>query len=273
MFRVLCRALFLQSRRVSPARGGLLAEEVPKLETLRGGPPLARHRSAPRGCGRGWRRALRARPAAPRGPRGARGALPPPLPPPAGPGRGGAGGGGGGGMAGRRAGAGALLALLALRALGAAAHPQCLDFRPPFRPPEPLRFCAQYSAFGCCAPEQDAALAHRFGALAARVDADEWAACAGYALDLLCQVSGRAPGPGRGVGERRGRARRASDRRGQPASEPEAPGGSSLARGGETGILGRAWAVPFISSVTWAFSGPQFPLLKQEGWTDDVITP
>nr|XP_044630236.1 LOW QUALITY PROTEIN: HHIP-like protein 1 [Equus asinus] len=90
-------------------------------------------------------------------------------------------------MAGRRAGAGALLALLALRALGAAAHPQCLDFRPPFRPPEPLRFCAQYSAFGCCAPEQDAALAHRFGALAARVDADEWAACAGYALDLLCQ--------------------------------------------------------------------------------------
>lgn len=98
-------------------------------------------------------------------------------------------------MAGGRAGPGALLALLALRALGAAAHPQCLDFRPPFRPPQPLRFCAQYSAFGCCTPEQDAALAGRFGALAARVDAAEWAACAGYALDLLCQVSGRASGP------------------------------------------------------------------------------
>ncbi|XP_073656160.1 HHIP-like protein 1 isoform X3 [Tursiops truncatus] len=94
-------------------------------------------------------------------------------------------------MAGRRAGAGTgvwtLLALLALRALGAAAHPQCLDFRPPFRPPQPLRFCAQYSAFGCCAPEHDAALARRFGALAARVDAAIWAECAGYALDLLCQ--------------------------------------------------------------------------------------
>ncbi|XP_026370906.1 HHIP-like protein 1 [Ursus maritimus] len=90
-------------------------------------------------------------------------------------------------MAGGRARPGALLALLALRALGAAAHPQCLDFRPPFRPPQPLRFCAQYSAFGCCTPEQDAALARRFGALAARVDAAEWAACAGYALDLLCQ--------------------------------------------------------------------------------------
>ncbi|KAM6202879.1 HHIP-like protein 1 [Rhynchocyon petersi] len=91
-------------------------------------------------------------------------------------------------MAGGRAGALlALRALLAWRALGAAAHPQCLDFRPPFRPPEPLRFCAQYSAFGCCAPEQDAALARRFGALAARVDAAGWASCAGYALDLLCQ--------------------------------------------------------------------------------------
>ncbi|XP_054423633.1 HHIP-like protein 1 [Pteronotus mesoamericanus] len=90
-------------------------------------------------------------------------------------------------MAGRRAAARALLALLVLRALGAAAHPQCLDFRPPFRPPQPLLFCAQYSAFGCCTPEQDAALARRFGALAARVDADLWAACAGYALDLLCQ--------------------------------------------------------------------------------------
>ncbi|XP_039108847.1 HHIP-like protein 1 [Hyaena hyaena] len=90
-------------------------------------------------------------------------------------------------MAGGPAGPAALLALLALRALGAAGHPQCLDFRPPFRPPQPLRFCAQYSAFGCCAPEQDAALARRFAALAARVDAAEWAACAGYALDLLCQ--------------------------------------------------------------------------------------
>ncbi|XP_075803753.1 HHIP-like protein 1 isoform X1 [Microtus pennsylvanicus] len=78
-------------------------------------------------------------------------------------------------------------ALLALRALLAAAHPQCLDFRPPFRPPQPLSFCAQYSAFGCCTAEQDAALARRFRALEARLDAGMWATCAGYALDLLCQ--------------------------------------------------------------------------------------
>jgi hypothetical protein len=113
-------------------------------------------------------------------------------------------------MAGQRAEAGAgarallaLLSLLALQALPAAPHPQCLDFRPPFRPPQPLLFCAQYSAFGCCTAEQDAALARRFGALATRIDAGVWATCAGYALDLMCQVSGRAAerarlGPGSG---------------------------------------------------------------------------
>ncbi|XP_064149058.1 HHIP-like protein 1 [Loxodonta africana] len=93
-------------------------------------------------------------------------------------------------MAGRRAGGGVLLALRALlawRALRTAAHPQCLDFRPPFRPPQPLRFCTQYSGFGCCAAERDEVLARRFGALAASLDAAVWAACAGYALDLLCQ--------------------------------------------------------------------------------------
>lgn len=129
-------------------------------------------------------------------------------------------------MAGGRAGPGALLALLALRALGAAAHPQCLDFRPPFRPPQPLRFCAQYSAFGCCTPEQDAALAGRFGALAARVDAAEWAACAGYALDLLCQVSGARVGASVAGREGAGDSpRRAAIEGGRRALEPRAPGG------------------------------------------------
>lgn len=83
-------------------------------------------------------------------------------------------------------------ALLALRVLLAAAHPQCLDFRPPFRPPQPLSFCVQYSSFGCCTAEQDAELARRFRALETRLDAGVWATCAGYALDLLCQVNGLA---------------------------------------------------------------------------------
>lgn len=171
--------------RVSLARGDLLAEEVPKLEVCgadlcreRPGRVQERREAALGGC---------AGPGVPSSASSSAGRAGPRRAAP-------------GGMAGRRAGAGAPLALrvlLVLRALPVAAHPQCLDFRPPFRPPHPLRFCAQYSAFGCCAPEQDAALAHRFGALAARVDAPVWAACAGYALDLLCQVSGRG---GRGAG-------------------------------------------------------------------------
>uniref|UniRef100_A0A2K5DCK6 HHIP like 1 n=1 Tax=Aotus nancymaae TaxID=37293 RepID=A0A2K5DCK6_AOTNA len=88
-----------------------------------------------------------------------------------------------------RAGAGALLALWVL---GAAAHPQCLDFRPPFRPQQLLSLCSRYSAFGCCDEKRDAELTSRFWSLANRMLAAEWADCAGYARELLCQVSGRA---------------------------------------------------------------------------------
>lgn len=174
----------------------------------------------------------------------------------AGPGRSGA-------MAGRRA--GALLALLAVRALGAAAHPQCLDFRPPFRPPRPLSLCAQYSAFGCCAPERDAALGRRFWALAARVDAGVWAACAGYALDLLCQVSGRGGG-----------GWRAAPWTGTPPwaagfGAPVGIPGPGAGRRASWDGPPRAW--PCAGFVTRAFSGPQFPLRRQEGWTNGVLPP
>ncbi|XP_064230578.1 HHIP-like protein 1 isoform X1 [Aotus nancymaae] len=83
-----------------------------------------------------------------------------------------------------RAGAGALLALWVL---GAAAHPQCLDFRPPFRPQQLLSLCSRYSAFGCCDEKRDAELTSRFWSLANRMLAAEWADCAGYARELLCQ--------------------------------------------------------------------------------------
>lgn len=205
--------------------------------------PLPRRRGRPGRVRAGAGRAL-----------GARGAgLPAPRLLLRGPGRAGAERGAGGGMAGGRAGPGALLALLALRALGAAAHPQCLDFRPPFRPPQPLRFCAQYSAFGCCTPEQDAALARRFGALAARVDAAEWAACAGYALDLLCQVSGRASGPRWPGGRAAGTAPPGGDRGRAAGSGPRGPG-----RGPRSGAGSRA--LRFIKfrdlGLLWASVSP-----------------
>ncbi|KAM9069895.1 HHIP-like protein 1 isoform X2 [Sarcophilus harrisii] len=79
---------------------------------------------------------------------------------------------------------------LALAPLGAgpgSAHPQCLDFKPPFRPPRPLPFCEQYSAFGCCDAEQDAALSRRYWAVTSRLEPDTFAVCAAYVRDLLCQ--------------------------------------------------------------------------------------
>ncbi|KAM8807967.1 HHIP-like protein 1 [Eudromia elegans] len=92
---------------------------------------------------------------------------------------------------GRRGPAGARAALwLLLAALAAAParpHPQCLDFKPPFRPPRPLAFCRRYGAFGCCDERRDAALLQRFYRLSARLDGPAYAACAGHLQELLCQ--------------------------------------------------------------------------------------
>jgi len=35
------------------------------------------------------------------------------------------------------------------------AHPQCLDFRPPFKPSDELEFCVTYSEYGCCDSVKD----------------------------------------------------------------------------------------------------------------------
>ncbi|XP_038601969.1 HHIP-like protein 1, partial [Tachyglossus aculeatus] len=69
----------------------------------------------------------------------------------------------------------------------AGAHPQCLDFKPPFGPSRPLAFCASYSALGCCQAAQDAALARRYDAALARLRPEARHACAAYLRDLLCQ--------------------------------------------------------------------------------------
>ncbi|XP_073205722.1 HHIP-like protein 1 isoform X2 [Lepidochelys kempii] len=81
-----------------------------------------------------------------------------------------------------------LLALLLLAGLGQVRpHPQCLDFKPPFRPPQPLDFCVQYSDFGCCDVEQDRALMKRYYSLSGRLAQTDYAACASHLQDLLCQ--------------------------------------------------------------------------------------
>uniref|UniRef100_A0A8B9SPH4 Soluble scavenger receptor cysteine-rich domain-containing protein SSC5D n=1 Tax=Anas platyrhynchos TaxID=8839 RepID=A0A8B9SPH4_ANAPL len=87
-------------------------------------------------------------------------------------------------------GARAALALLLAAALGpgpARPHPQCLDFKPPFRPPRGLAFCRRYGAFGCCEPRRDRELLQRFYRLSAHLDGHTYAACAGHLQELLCQ--------------------------------------------------------------------------------------
>lgn len=51
-----------------------------------------------------------------------------------------------------------------------AAHPQCTDFRPPFRPAQSPRHCSRYAESGCCTGEQDAQLQASFSEFVARYD-------------------------------------------------------------------------------------------------------
>ncbi|XP_069714889.1 HHIP-like protein 1 [Phaenicophaeus curvirostris] len=81
----------------------------------------------------------------------------------------------------------AALPLLLLALAPARPHPQCLDFKPPFRPPSGLAFCRRYADFGCCDRRRDRALLQRFYRLSARLDERQYAACAGHLQDLLCQ--------------------------------------------------------------------------------------
>lgn len=123
-------------------------------------------------------------------------------------------------------GARAALALLLAAALGpgpARPHPQCLDFKPPFRPPRGLAFCRRYADFGCCDPRRDRALLQRFYRLSARLDGPTYAACAGHLQDLLCQV------------RRRGTVWHGTARRGTarlPHGAAAAPGAPAAQRGG-----------------------------------------
>lgn len=68
------------------------------------------------------------------------------------------------------------------------AHPQCLDYKPPFQPQEPLRFCKEYSKFGCCDLEQDKQISYRFDQIMDYFDHSGFMACGKYIRSILCQV-------------------------------------------------------------------------------------
>lgn len=154
-------------------------------------------------------------------------------------------------------GARAALALLLAAALGpgpARPHPQCLDFKPPFRPPRGLAFCRRYADFGCCDPRRDRALLQRFYRLSARLDGPTYAACAGHLQDLLCQV------------RRRGTVWHGTARRGTarlPHGAAAAPGAPAAQRGGG-GIqpLHRALVTQGALAQAWALQPPHGALAQ-----------
>ncbi|TRY89271.1 hypothetical protein DNTS_031844 [Danionella cerebrum] len=67
------------------------------------------------------------------------------------------------------------------------AHPQCLDFKPPFRPAEPLVFCEEYSEFGCCDSDRDLQISRRFSQIREYFDHTGFTICGRFIHSILCQ--------------------------------------------------------------------------------------
>ena len=83
-----------------------------------------------------------------------------------------------------------LLLLLLLHAWRGSCHPQCLDYKPPFEPRQPLVFCKEYSKFGCCDLEQDEEVSTRFYTVMDFFDYSGFTACSKFIRSILCQVGG-----------------------------------------------------------------------------------
>ncbi|XP_041666763.1 HHIP-like protein 1 [Cheilinus undulatus] len=80
-----------------------------------------------------------------------------------------------------------LILLLLLQAWGGGCHPQCLDYKPPFEPRQPLVFCKEYSKFGCCDMEKDEEISFRFYNIMANFDHSGYMTCGKYLRSILCQ--------------------------------------------------------------------------------------
>lgn len=78
--------------------------------------------------------------------------------------------------------------LLLLQAWWGSCHPQCLDYKPPFEPRQPLVFCKEYSKFGCCDLEEDRKISVRFYNIMENFDSSGYVSCGKYIRSILCQV-------------------------------------------------------------------------------------
>uniref|UniRef100_A0A3Q2PZI9 HHIP like 1 n=1 Tax=Fundulus heteroclitus TaxID=8078 RepID=A0A3Q2PZI9_FUNHE len=81
----------------------------------------------------------------------------------------------------------AVVCILFLAVTPAALHPQCLDFKPPFRPQTELEFCVMYQEFGCCDRQKDQDLMARYYRIMENFNQQGFESCAGFLMELLCQ--------------------------------------------------------------------------------------
>ncbi|XP_008289183.1 HHIP-like protein 1 [Stegastes partitus] len=77
--------------------------------------------------------------------------------------------------------------LLLLQAWRGSCHPQCLDYKPPFQPHQPLLFCKEYSKFGCCDVVKDEEISRRFYNIMDNFDHSGYVTCGRYIRSILCQ--------------------------------------------------------------------------------------
>lgn len=68
------------------------------------------------------------------------------------------------------------------------AHPQCLDYQPPFKPFYHLEFCNQYGNFGCCDQQMDNRIGMRYWDIMDLIGDEAYEACADLVKDIMCQV-------------------------------------------------------------------------------------
>nr|KAI8741204.1 HHIP-like protein 1; partial [Biomphalaria glabrata] len=66
-------------------------------------------------------------------------------------------------------------------------HPQCLDYRAPFKPESALHFCSQYTELGCCSTTNDEILRDEFDYIKTQVTREDWQRCGDFVQEILCQ--------------------------------------------------------------------------------------
>lgn len=82
-----------------------------------------------------------------------------------------------------------MLLIVAFHQQQASAHPQCLDFEPPFKPPWHLEFCRQYEQFGCCDQKSDDAIAERYWDIIDQLEVGGYDLCLDMLKEIMCQVN------------------------------------------------------------------------------------